>query len=188
MTLSKLQRFNSIVRSITDRSGYILSLLILIFTILLIHILWGVFSPQRGGFFNLIFSNSVNGYIHLLLAIVLAWLCIWLIRKKNIYTNLLITKARNKINEQFMQLNLEANIKKYSFCGQSAEIVYDSDKIVEVDGIVHGVTLTRYARNLEGEYFMFMSDGESMNILKHMDHKIARIVLKEKYVPPQNNA
>jgi hypothetical protein len=42
-----------------------------------------------------------------------------------------------------------------------------------------------YARNSSGEYFVFRSDGESFNV-KHLDQSLAKVILKQAYVPPQD--
>ena len=93
---------------------------------------------------------------------------------------------RAKVNELFRKTAVAAEDPRFSFDGATAEILEDQETPGEGDD--HEYALTRYARNADREYFMFMFEvvrGEpKMVFMKVMEHNIARFVLKEKYLPP----
>ena len=45
-------------------------------------------------------------------------------------------------------------------------------------------TLTVYATNEHGEYFMYKHSLPGGQMLKHMSHEVAKAVLKSRYAPP----
>lgn len=166
----------------TRRQSLVLIVSLVFFAALVAHILWSAFSHR--GFLELLFSNTWLGYLHLLVMGIFAWLCAALLRNNARHTEQLLANLRKKVNEVFYQISLDADIPKYSFCGKTAEIVSDYEELKVADGIVFGLTLTRFARNSYGEYFFYMTDGEYLKFFKHVEHNYARAALKDKYVAP----
>jgi hypothetical protein len=170
----------------TRRQSLALIIGLVIFAALVSHILSSAFSHQ--GFLQLLLSNTWLGYLHLLIMTAFTWLCVALLRGNTRYTEQLLANLRKKVNEDFYQISLDADIPKYSFSGKTAEIVSDHEALKVTNGIVFGLTLTRFARNSYGEYFFYMADGESMKLFKHVEHNSARAILKDKYVAPPTAA
>lgn len=133
----------------------------------------------------LLHLNISSVYGNLVAVAALFFLGVFLYRADCRHTNSLIDEARNKVHQQFQKIVLNANDERYSFQGETA-IVVDDKETLYMDMSICSVTLTRYARNLAGEYFMLIIDGESELYCKHLDHKTARFVLKEKYVSPSD--
>lgn len=91
---------------------------------------------------------------------------------------------RTKAHAQFKNLEVRASSTRFSFSGQTAEILEESVRFISTENAIHGIVLTRFCRNPEGEYFHFVSNDDRSPFLKHVPHEIARIKLKEKYVAP----
>jgi hypothetical protein len=180
-----LERLGNDTCAMIKKPDVIVFALLAIFALLLVHVLWEMFFPNRVGFLQLLLSNTLIGNIHLLLLSGLVFLCGFLFRSNSRHTEQLLRRIRNRVNEQFLQIHYEAHIPEHSFDGMSAEIIEDREELAVTDGLIYGLTLTRYARNSKGEYYMFMSNGEDMKIFKHIGHNAAHAILKEKYVAPQ---
>ena len=85
---------------------------------------------------------------------------------------------------QFRSSSLEGNDKRYCFAGSNANVVR-LDEFGPIQGILDKkpeYKLTIYATNEAGEYFVFRSSDNGKSSVKHLDPKIARVVLKELYV------
>ena len=72
---------------------------------------------------------------------------------------------------------------RYAFNGRTATIV---DEIESSGGrrSVDQFSVTIYATNEAGEYFMFIADGINKPFFKHVEPRMARLVLKDKYREP----
>jgi hypothetical protein len=67
----------------------------------------------------------------------------------------------------------------------TATVVEDREEIFYQNDAAAGLSLTRFVRTPAGEYFMFMHNTEREKpYIKHVSHTIARVALREKYVPP----
>ena len=93
-------------------------------------------------------------------------------------------KAQAK--EQFLKTESNASEPRYHFHGVTAKVIRE-----EEFGPIRGIlsrkaeyTLTIYATNEAGEFFVFKSSPVGQGRLKHMQPEIARAVLKDQYVPP----
>ncbi len=96
-----------------------------------------------------------------------------------------VAKHREIATAQFTAYCVKSDDEKFQFDGQSAVVVSESESIQRDDaGIVASYSLTRFARNSAGEYFMFISNPVAKPFFKHVEHRIARVVLKDRYVPP----
>jgi hypothetical protein len=84
---------------------------------------------------------------------------------------------------QFLETTLHSENKMFSFDPKTATIVrQDNDPNCEFTTY----PITIYARNESGEYFVYRSDGVKLSI-KHLEHGIAKIVLKNEYISPQES-
>ncbi len=96
-------------------------------------------------------------------------------------------EPRRTVNELFRKTVLPAEEPRFAFDGSTATIVHDEETPGTSAGWLQ-YTLTRYARNPEGEYFMFMFEvvqgTPRLVFSKIMQQHIARYMLGEKYVAP----
>ncbi|MGM9485870.1 hypothetical protein ACS5PM_00865 [Ideonella sp. YS5] len=66
---------------------------------------------------------------------------------------------------------------------ESSEVVQESETYgQERDGVIYSYTLTRFLRTSKGHYVMFKSSPKKPYV-KLVEPAVAKIVLKEKYVP-----
>lgn len=87
---------------------------------------------------------------------------------------------------QFRNSSLDGNDKRYCFSGSKASIVRQ-DEFGPIQGILDRkpeYRLTIYATNDAGEHFVFRSSDHGRGSVKHLDPKIAAVVLKDLYVAP----
>lgn len=92
-------------------------------------------------------------------------------------------KAQAK--EQFLQAESNASDPRYRFHGTTAKVIRE-EEFGPIRGILStktDYTLTIYATNEAGEFFVFKSSTVGQGRLKHMQPEIARAVLKDLYVP-----
>jgi len=78
---------------------------------------------------------------------------------------------------------VESADPRYAFDGRTAAIVAE----IESSGgrrSADQFSVTTYATNEAGEYFMFISDGVNKPFFKHVEPRMARLVLKDKYREP----
>lgn len=83
---------------------------------------------------------------------------------------------------QFSEMTLHSENSMFSFNPKTATIVRRD--IDQTNGESTTYAITIYARNESGEYFVYRSDGVAPSI-KHLEHSIAKIVLKNEYISPQ---
>lgn len=87
---------------------------------------------------------------------------------------------------QFRRSSLDGNDKRYCFDGSKADIIRQ-DEFGPTQCILSKkpeYKLTIYATNEVGEYFVFRSSDHGLGSVKHLDRKMAGVVLKELYVAP----
>lgn len=100
-----------------------------------------------------------------------------------------LSQYRAEAREQFLAYKTTSGDVRFIFNGADAEIVKEDEDIGRSDGVGVGVvvsySLTRFARNAAGEYFMFVSNQDSPPFFKHVAHSNAKIALGEAYVSPQ---
>lgn len=90
-----------------------------------------------------------------------------------------------RVDEEFRQLCVTGERPEFCFDGSTAQIVKeDEEGVSDGNGAYTLLRVFRYARNVHGEYFYFISDGSGKPFFKHIPHENARIVLKKKYIPP----
>jgi len=87
-----------------------------------------------------------------------------------------------KSMQQFMETKIEASDPNLYFNGAEASIIDENVEWSRFEGTTH-YFLTVYATNSAGEYFIFRTNY-GQPILKHINHEVARAILKSKYQPP----
>ena len=95
-----------------------------------------------------------------------------------------IEAHREKAHKQFRSHKTSSTEPRFVFDGEEAEIIQSDETVSHDDGIITSYTLTCYARNPAGEYFMFVSNDEQRPFFKHISHTNAKIILEKKYRPP----
>lgn len=120
----------------------------------------------------------LDSYLFLLYAVLAAAVAVALLAIHNKRNQ---TENRfDRAFQQFLATSIRSEDPRYSFDGRGANIVHR--EVDRSNGESTTYALTIYARNESGEYFSFKSDGEHP-LVKHMEHRIAKIVLKTKYLP-----
>jgi hypothetical protein len=83
-------------------------------------------------------------------------------------------------------VNIAANEERLSICGKDVSIVAKEEEIVWSG---YRITILKYSctyfvRSAHGEYFMLIYRYGAREYVKHISHDVARVKLREKYVPP----
>jgi hypothetical protein len=126
-------------------------------------------------------SSSLVAVMSAIAIAVQAWHLIVLIKLKRQAGPL---KAQAK--QQFLKAESNASQPRYRFQGVTATVIRE-EEFGPIRGVLSGeteYTLTIYATNEAGEFFVFKSSPAGQGRLKHMQPEIARAVLKDQYVPP----
>ena len=94
-----------------------------------------------------------------------------------------LTQCRLEADEQFRRLHISSNMESLIFNGSDAEIVSEEEHFEATPNgkAFIGYSITRYAMNQAGEYFMFRSNIGSKPFIKHLSRDRAKLVLKDKY-------
>ncbi|MFN9708599.1 MAG: hypothetical protein ACK53K_03860 [Burkholderiales bacterium] len=94
-----------------------------------------------------------------------------------------LIQFRLDANEQFRNLHVSSNMESLVFDGAEAEIVSEEEHFEATPNgkAFISYSITRYAMNRAGEYFMFKSNIGSKPFLKHLSRDRAKLVLKDKY-------
>src|SRR4051812_31445883 len=96
-----------------------------------------------------------------------------------------LAKFRAAAYAQFRDIKVHSTERKYCFDGATAAVISESENLSrgeEKDDVSY--MLTCFARNVEGEYFMFISNEDCRPFFKHVSHSNAKIALGGKYVAP----
>jgi len=91
--------------------------------------------------------------------------------------------ARSEARQAFASMLIESSDPRFSLNGNTAEIIKIEEPANPYREPTAWFTLTIFARNEFGEYFMFKSTRPKP-IIKHVSHSVALQVLKDDYVPP----
>ncbi len=94
-----------------------------------------------------------------------------------------LMRFRQAADEQFRKLAVPSADPHLHFDGMQVTEVMDEESVRYVNDKLVGIELTRYSRNAAGEYFMFVHNPEGNPFFKHVEHRIAKVVLKARYVP-----
>ena len=95
-----------------------------------------------------------------------------------------LMRFRQAADEQFRHLVVPSADPRLHFNGMQVTEVMDEETLQYMNKNLVGIELTRYSRNAAGEYFMFVHNPEGKPFFKHVEHRIAKVVLKERYEPP----
>ncbi len=98
-----------------------------------------------------------------------------------------IERRRASARAQVLEYRASSADARYAFDGQTATIVLEQESIQGGRSTAEHFSLTCYASNEAGEYFMFVSDGVSKPFFKHVEPRIARLVLKDKFREPRSD-
>lgn len=95
-----------------------------------------------------------------------------------------VEARRTRARAQMREFRAASPDARYAFDGGTARIVSEHELIPDQSSGAGGYTLTCYAVNEAGEYFMFIADGAAKPFFKHVEPRIARVVLKDKFREP----
>ncbi len=99
-------------------------------------------------------------------------------------------EMRHKMAVFFATITIESSDdERYAFDGRTATIMQDEESLNAGDQYEVLYQVKRFARNPSGEYFwLILEIPESgvpyLRFVKHVAHDVARLALKEKYIPP----
>jgi hypothetical protein len=120
----------------------------------------------------------------LALAALAGWVGVLLWRKQERVEAERLMRFRQAADEQFRTLVVSSSDPRLHFDGMQVTEVMDEETLRYVNDKLVGIELTRYSRNAAGEYFMFVHNPEGKPFFKHVEHRIAKVVLRERYVSP----
>lgn len=96
---------------------------------------------------------------------------------------LALERRRASARDQVRDYRVVSPDSRYAFDGQTATIVHQEESSAGRRA-PEQFSVTIYATNEAGEYFMFISDGVNKPFFKHVEPRMARLVLKDKYREP----
>ncbi|MFC0252574.1 hypothetical protein [Massilia consociata] len=93
-----------------------------------------------------------------------------------------------RVDEEFRQLRVSSERRDMCFDGRTAHIVKQNEEgRADGDGANYVVVrVFRYARNPQGEYFYFISEGNGRPYFKHISQQNAKIALGKRYIAPSS--
>lgn len=94
--------------------------------------------------------------------------------------NLNLLKAAAK--QQFLAYQSTSNDPCFQFDGSTAKVIKTKEDIARSQQIILSYSLTFYAKNHAGEYFIFVSNESGAPFFKHIEHAKAKIILGKKYI------
>ena len=100
-----------------------------------------------------------------------------------------LSAMRERMAEFFRTIVIESpQDERLAFEGRTATVVEDDEMLGIDDQGQHAYSVKRYARNPSGEYFWLIlqviNETPTIVFAKHVEHNVARYVLKDKYVAP----
>lgn len=95
-------------------------------------------------------------------------------------------EMRHKIDQLFSTLAIQADDERFAFEGKHAQVIQDEEEL-HTEGMT-GLNIKRIARNPHGEYYWMILEadeqGARLVYIKYMEHKNARAILQDRYIPP----
>ncbi len=88
-----------------------------------------------------------------------------------------------KADEEFRQIRITDAPAAFCFDGQTADIVLEGRDYRD-RSLTQVVRVRRYARNVSGEYFFFLSEGNGKPLFKHIEQQVAKAALGKRYIAP----
>lgn len=88
--------------------------------------------------------------------------------------------------EAFGKIRIHSHHSHLILDGAKAKVIDDKPEVISNGRHLLGYALNRIVKNASGEYFWlrFDSVNEPKVIVKHMEHAVAKALLKEKYIAP----
>lgn len=93
-----------------------------------------------------------------------------------------LLRRRRDAMAAFRATSIESDDPRFRFSGATSTVVKE-EEFYNRRQPEDGYMLTLFARNEAGEYFMFKATTPHPYV-KHVEHRIAKVVLKDAYVPP----
>jgi hypothetical protein len=94
-----------------------------------------------------------------------------------------IRQRREQAECDLKAVHVSSAVEKLVLDATSAEVVEQSENVVQDEGQIFAYYLTQVVRNAQGEYFLLKTtDGRPY--VKHLSQERARVVLKAKYKAP----
>jgi len=84
--------------------------------------------------------------------------------------------------QQFLEGTVHSSNPKFSFEGRRAAVVRKDEDRSNGESTTYALVV--YATNQYGEYFVFKSDGKKPSV-SHLEHRLAKIILKHEYITTQ---
>ena len=108
------------------------------------------------------------------------------IRRRRAGDDRSIAVQADEVFSQLVRLNED---ERYTFNGATAQVVLHEEETLHDDAsnTSQVVRVHRYARNAFGEYFYYVFDGSGPPFLKYVRQPVARLVLKDRYIPPDSD-
>lgn len=103
---------------------------------------------------------------------------------RNIKNSIPIEVYRSQAKKQFMELQVRSHTPQLAFSGAQAEIIKSDESLIKEGEFIESYSLTCYARNDHGEYFMFVSNYGASPFFKHISHTNAKILFGDDYREP----
>lgn len=85
----------------------------------------------------------------------------------------------------FRDFKLHSEDPYFHFDGSNARIVHEVEDVNRMTSKTVDYSLTIYAHNEVGEYFMYIANQNGSPFFKHLSHTNAKVVLGNLYVPPK---
>jgi hypothetical protein len=98
-----------------------------------------------------------------------------------------VAELRKQAREQLRSVKVSSGSQSHALDAATAEVVSESENVVQQEGTVEWYYLTQVVRNEAGEYFLLKTTDTSP-FIKHLAQSRAKLVLKDKYKAPTHAA
>lgn len=112
---------------------------------------------------------------------------VYYVKKRDKDTTEWLAQHLAQAEEAFRKIQVNSSSPHLVLNGETAEVMQDKPGATANGNLyLLEYVLHRVVRNGSGEYFWMHYDsaGEPKVVVKHMQHSIARAILKEKYIAP----
>jgi hypothetical protein len=103
------------------------------------------------------------------------------------YRNWTVKQAaplRIAAHNAFREFKVHSEDPYFHFDGSTARIVHEVEDLIGMTSNTASYSLTIYAHNEVGEYFMYIANQNGSPFFKHLSHTNAKVVLGNVYVDP----
>jgi hypothetical protein len=98
-----------------------------------------------------------------------------------------VEELRRNARAQLREVKVTSQILALALDGSTAEVITESENMVQQEGTVEWYYLTQIVRNESGEYFL-LKTTDKLPFIKYLSHSRAKLVLKGKYQTPTAHA